>query len=91
MIYAGFLGGPELIVIAAVVLLMFGGKKLPELMRGLGKGVKEFKDATKADDIEKEISDISSGIKDATSDIKKSKETINKVSRLGKTNNSSAG
>ncbi|MFI5158195.1 MAG: twin-arginine translocase TatA/TatE family subunit [Sphingobacteriales bacterium] len=40
------LDGPVLILIAAVVLLMFGGKKIPELMKGLGKGVKEFKDAT---------------------------------------------
>ena len=39
------LGAPEIILIAAVVLLLFGGKKIPELMRGLGKGVKEFKDA----------------------------------------------
>lgn len=39
------LGGPELILIGAVVLLLFGGKKLPELMRGLGKGIKEFKSA----------------------------------------------
>lgn len=39
------LGGPELIVILVVVLLLFGGKKIPELMSGLGKGVKEFKDA----------------------------------------------
>jgi len=42
----GSLGAPELILIIAVVLLLFGGKKIPELMRGLGKGVKEFKDAT---------------------------------------------
>jgi sec-independent protein translocase protein TatA len=42
----GPLGAPELILIVAVVLLMFGGKKIPELMRGLGKGVKEFKDAS---------------------------------------------
>ncbi len=41
----GSLGAPEIILIVAVVLLMFGGKKIPELMRGLGKGVKEFKDA----------------------------------------------
>lgn len=40
------LDGPVLILIGAVVLLMFGGKKIPELMKGLGKGVKEFKDAT---------------------------------------------
>ncbi|MDK9700803.1 MAG: twin-arginine translocase TatA/TatE family subunit [bacterium] len=39
------LGTPELIVIAVVILLLFGGKKLPELMRGLGGGVKEFKQA----------------------------------------------
>jgi sec-independent protein translocase protein TatA len=38
-----------LILIAAVVLLMFGGKKIPELMKGLGKGVKEFKDAQSTD------------------------------------------
>lgn len=38
-------GGSEMILIVIVVLLMFGGKKIPELMRGLGKGMKEFKDA----------------------------------------------
>ena len=38
-------GGSEMILIIAVVLLMFGGKKIPELMKGLGKGIKEFKDA----------------------------------------------
>jgi sec-independent protein translocase protein TatA len=39
-----FIGTTELILIAAVALLLFGGKKLPELMRGLGRGVKEFKE-----------------------------------------------
>ena len=38
------LGMPEIIVIALVVLLLFGGKKIPQLMKGLGKGVKSFKD-----------------------------------------------
>ena len=38
------LGTPEIILIAIVVLLLFGGKKIPELMKGLGKGVKSFKD-----------------------------------------------
>ena len=41
---AAMLGTPEIIIIAVVVLLLFGGKKIPELMWGLGKGVKEFKD-----------------------------------------------
>jgi sec-independent protein translocase protein TatA len=43
----GIIGPPQIIIILIVVLLLFGGKKIPELMRGLGKGVKEFKDATK--------------------------------------------
>jgi len=43
------MGGTEWIIIALVVLLLFGGKKIPELMKGLGKGVKEFKDASKED------------------------------------------
>ena len=38
-------GGSEWILIVVVVLLMFGGKKIPELMRGIGKGIKDFKDA----------------------------------------------
>ncbi|HTH83516.1 MAG TPA: twin-arginine translocase TatA/TatE family subunit [Mucilaginibacter sp.] len=39
------LDGPAIFVILVIVLLLFGGKKIPELMKGLGKGVKEFKDA----------------------------------------------
>jgi sec-independent protein translocase protein TatA len=46
-IIAGWLGGQEILLILIIVLIFFGGKKIPELMRGLGKGVKEFKDATK--------------------------------------------
>lgn len=44
------LGGSELIIILIIVVLLFGGKKIPELMKGLGKGVKEFKDASKGAD-----------------------------------------
>lgn len=40
------IGGAEMMLILAVVLLLFGGKKLPELARGLGKGIREFKDAS---------------------------------------------
>lgn len=49
-ILLGIIGPPQIIIILVVVLLLFGGKKIPELMRGLGKGVKEFKDATKNED-----------------------------------------
>lgn len=45
----GRLGLPEILVILAVVLLLFGGKKIPELMKGLGSGIKEFKNAAKED------------------------------------------
>ena len=40
---AALLGGPEMIIVGVAVLLLFGGKKIPELMKGLGKGIKEFK------------------------------------------------
>ena len=53
-ILLGMLGGQELIIIALILLLLFGGKKIPELMRGLGKGVKEFKDASSGADEKKE-------------------------------------
>ncbi len=48
--YAGWLGGWEIAVIVVIVLLLFGGKKIPELMRGLGKGIKEFKEGVADDD-----------------------------------------
>jgi sec-independent protein translocase protein TatA len=45
-ILLGILGAQEIIIIAIIILLLFGGRKIPELMRGLGRGMKEFKDAT---------------------------------------------
>ena len=45
LLLLGGIGTGELILIVLAILLLFGGKKLPELMRGMGKGVKEFKDA----------------------------------------------
>jgi len=44
------IGAPQIILVVVVVLLLFGGKKIPELMRGLGSGIKEFKNASKEDD-----------------------------------------
>lgn len=43
------IGAPQIVLIVIVVLLLFGGRKIPELMRGLGSGIKEFKDASKDD------------------------------------------
>jgi len=46
----GVFGGWQVLAIIGVALLLFGGKKIPELMKGLGRGVKEFKDATKPEE-----------------------------------------
>ncbi len=55
------LGGPEIFVIIFAILLLFGAKKIPELAKGLGKGIREFKDATKEikDEIEEGAKSIS--------------------------------
>lgn len=52
LIIAGSIGPSELILVLLVVILLFGGTKIPELMKGLGKGIKEFKNASRADDDE---------------------------------------
>ena len=59
-LFAFSLGGPEVIIILFAILLLFGAKKIPELARGMGRGIREFKDATK--EIKDEIEE--SGIKD---------------------------
>ncbi len=53
LLFLSNIGAGEIIIIALVVLLLFGGKKIPELMKGLGKGVKSFKDGM--NEIEKDI------------------------------------
>jgi sec-independent protein translocase protein TatA len=57
--FLGNLGGPEIFLIVLFVLIFFGAKKIPELARGLGKGIREFKDATKEikDEIEESVSE----------------------------------
>ena len=57
----GSIGMPELLIILLVVLLLFGAKRLPELARGLGKGIREFKDATK--NVENEFRELEEGEK----------------------------
>ena len=56
MTILGMIGPWQVVLIVLVVLILFGGKKIPELMKGLGKGMKEFKDATKEIDKDKEKS-----------------------------------
>lgn len=50
----GFIGPKEILIIAVIILLLFGGKKIPELMKGLGSGIKEFKKSVKDDDNKEE-------------------------------------
>ncbi len=53
VIQAGMIGPQQIILIAVLLILLFGAKKIPELMKGVGKGIKEFKDATNEDAEEK--------------------------------------
>lgn len=50
----GMIGWPQVILIIVAILVLFGGRKIPELMRGLGQGVKEFKDGIKEEDKQEE-------------------------------------
>lgn len=52
-VFLGMVGPWQIVLIVAALLLLFGGKKIPELMRGLGSGIKEFKDATKEENEKK--------------------------------------
>ena len=76
-----FIGGPEIIVIGLIVVMLFGADKIPEIARGLGKGMRQLKDAT--NDIKKEINETADkqGIdtnitKDITDEINKVKDDI---------------
>lgn len=53
LLILGFIGTQEVIIIAIIILLLFGGKKIPELMRGIGKGVRSFKEGM--DDVKSEM------------------------------------
>jgi len=65
-----FISGSEIFIILLVVLLLFGSKKIPDVAKGLGKGIREFRRAT--DEIKKEISDneITKGIKEIKDNVK---------------------
>lgn len=69
-----FIGTTEMLLIAGVALLLFGGKKLPEMMRGMGQGVKEFK---------KGMREVSEPIEEVKETIKEAKDTIHEAADLG--------
>lgn len=62
LLFIGGIGTSEILLIAIVVLLFFGGKKIPELMKGLGKGVRSFKDGM--NEVEKEVKQVKEEISD---------------------------
>jgi len=68
-----FLDSPVIIVIALIFLLLFGGKKIPELMKGLGKGIKSFKEG---------MNEVENEIKDATTETKKETPKDTKEEKL---------
>tara|TARA_B100001741_G_scaffold313775_1_gene321896 strand:+ start:7816 stop:8040 length:225 start_codon:yes stop_codon:yes gene_type:complete len=68
-----FIGGPEIVIIMFVVVMLFGSKKIPEIARGLGKGIRELKDAS--NEIKREISQSASSIKE---EIQKTEKDLDK-------------
>lgn len=79
-----FIGGPEIFIIFLIVVLFFGADKIPDVARGLGKGIRQVKDAT--NEIKNEINESAKGqgitedlTKDINSEINKAKESIDKA------------
>lgn len=68
MDYLLFISGQEIVIVFVVVLILFGAKKVPEVARGLGKGMREFRKAT--DEIKKEINESTEDIMDDVNDLR---------------------
>lgn len=64
-----FIGGPEIIIIMLVMVMLFGSKKIPEIARGLGKGIRELKDAS--NDIKREIRSSANSVKEEVQKVEK--------------------
>ena len=69
--FSGWLGGYEIILIVVVILLLFGAKKIPELAKGLGKGIRDFKSETEDSELAKDLKDIASEINEVKKDVDK--------------------
>jgi sec-independent protein translocase protein TatA len=76
----GMPSGMELLVIALVILLLFGGKKIPELAKGLGSGIKNFKKAVKDDEVAENIEESAKSVeKKVESEVSQTVETKDKA------------
>ena len=69
--HCGIIGSEELLMILAAILLLFGGKKIPELAKGLGKGIHEFKKASQDDGLVSDIKDVASEVGELKKDVQK--------------------
>jgi len=67
----GIIGSEELLMILAAILLLFGGKKIPELAKGLGKGIHEFKKASQDEELVNDLKDVASEVGELKKDVKK--------------------
>lgn len=67
-----FIGGPEIVIIMLVVVMLFGSKKIPEIARGLGKGMRELKDAS--NEIKREIRSSATSVKEEIQKVEKDLE-----------------
>jgi len=76
--FAGWIGGPEIIIIVAVILLLFGGKKIPELAKGIGKGIREFRKATDESELAGDLKDI----KNEFDDLKGGVDKLNPTKKI---------
>lgn len=63
LLFLQSLGAPEIIIILVIILLLFGGKKIPELMKGVGKGIKSFKEGVKGIENDIDLNDTDSPAK----------------------------
>ena len=69
--HCGIIGSEELLMILAAILLLFGGKKIPELAKGLGKGIHEFKKASQDDGLVNDLKDVASEVGELKKDVNK--------------------
>lgn len=72
-----FIGGPEIMIILLIVVMFFGSKRIPEIARGLAKGMKEVRNVT--DDIKREINSSGNGVGEMAKDVKKGVDKVNEV------------